>query len=99
MNPAWRRAALLGLLPGMLLAGAARGGGDDVPDGAALHTAQCTGCHAAAMYTRTNRIVKSLEELRARGRQCELMAGAAWFDEEVEAVVDYLDATYYRFGN
>lgn len=66
-------------------------------DGAALHAAHCTRCHGDEVYTRAKRLVNSFEELRARVRDCELLAEAGWFDEEAEAVVDYLDERYYRF--
>jgi cytochrome c553 len=72
-------------------------GGDGTADGAALHAAHCTRCHDASVYTRESRQVNNLEELRARVRQCELVAEAGWFAEEVEAVVQYINDGYYRF--
>jgi mono/diheme cytochrome c family protein len=78
-----------------LAGGAARAGGTD--DGAALHAAHCTRCHGDEVYTRGNRLVHNAAELRDRVRDCELLAEAGWFEEEVEAVVEYLDERYYRF--
>ena len=72
-------------------------GGDTAPSGAALHEAHCTRCHDAGIYTRQNRIVGSYDALRKRVQQCELGAELGWFEEEVEAVVGYLNDTYYRF--
>ena len=51
----------------------------------------------ALLGPRHPRLVNNLEELRARVRQCELVAEAGWFDEEVEAVVQYINDSYYRF--
>lgn len=75
----------------------ARAGGEGTTAGVALHDAHCTRCHATSIYTREQRLVNDLEQLRARVRQCELLAEAGWFDEEVEAVVAHLNSTYYRF--
>ncbi len=94
MIPARFRAALASLLLPLVV----HAGGDDGPSGAVLHESHCTRCHDDAVYTRDKRLVNTLEELRNRVRQCELMAEAGWFDEEVEAVVSYLNEQYYRFG-
>lgn len=72
-------------------------GDEGAADGAALHAAHCTRCHDASVYGRESRLVNNLEELRARVRQCELVAEAGWFEEEVEAVVQYINNGYYRF--
>lgn len=90
-------ARLRATLAGMLLPVAVHAGGDDEPSGAALHESHCTRCHDDAVYTRATRLVNSVEDLRQRVRQCELMAEAGWFDEEVDAVVQYLNDGYYRF--
>ena len=88
--PAWLCAAAL-------LPAGAWAGGQEAPSGAALHEAQCTRCHGADIYTRQDRIVNSYNELRARVQQCELNAELGWFEEEVDAVVDYLNEAYYEF--
>ena len=80
-----------------LLPAGAWSGGQDAPSGAALHAAHCTGCHGVDIYTRPQRLVNSYAELRQRVQQCELTAELGWFEEEVEAVVSYLNDTYYRF--
>jgi hypothetical protein len=80
-----------------LLPAGAFAGGQDIQSGAALHEAHCTRCHSADIYTRPQRLVNSYAELRKRVQQCELNAELGWFDEEVEAVVAYLNDAYYKF--
>lgn len=70
----------------------------DLARGEELHAQHCQGCHGTEVYTRERRIVNSYEELAERVRQCELSNDLTWFEEEINAVVDYLDATYYRFS-
>ncbi|MGH8120007.1 MAG: c-type cytochrome [Gammaproteobacteria bacterium] len=66
--------------------------------GKQLHDEHCTRCHTPDIYTREHRIVTSYLELAERVRQCELSNELTWFDEEINAVVDYLDANYYHFS-
>lgn len=73
-------------------------GEQEFPTGEELYAAHCTRCHGTEIHARSNRIVNSMNELRNRVRQCELMAEAAWFEEEVEAVVRYLNDAYYGFS-
>ena len=80
-----------------MLSAGAWAGGQDTPSGAALHAAHCTGCHGADIYTRPQRLVNSYAELRKRVQQCELTAELGWFDEEVGAVVAYLNGAFYKF--
>jgi mono/diheme cytochrome c family protein len=75
-------------------------------DAAALHGENCTSCHASLtggdpnrIYTRENRRVTSLEGLEKQVRRCELSLGLQWFDDQVAAVTEYLNESYYQFGN
>lgn len=70
---------------------------DEMGPGGKLHEEHCTRCHSPAIYTRENRIVTSYAELAERVRQCELSNELTWFDEEINAVVSYLNSTYYHF--
>ncbi|MBF0186853.1 MAG: cytochrome c [Magnetococcales bacterium] len=72
--------------------------------GKALHEGSCLSCHAARfggdpykIYTREDRRKKDKESLLQMVAFCNQQVGTGWFDDEVEAVTDYLDATYYRF--
>lgn len=69
----------------------------DAGHGKALVAEHCTSCHDAAIYTRTERRVTTLEGLQKQVRRCELSLGLKWFDEDVADVVAYLNGTYYRF--
>lgn len=69
----------------------------NIENGKALHDANCVRCHQSEVYTRDNRMVNSYAELHERVRQCEIMAEMAWFEEEIEDVVSYLNETYYKF--
>lgn len=66
-------------------------------DGKELHEAKCKACHDASVYTRENRRVKDLAGLNTQVRRCEQALGLTWFDEDVDAVVNYLNVNYYKF--
>ena len=66
-------------------------------DSAELHAANCTSCHDDAVYTRKDRRVTSLAGLKKQVQRCELSLGLKWFDEDIDAVTDYLNSTYYKF--
>lgn len=69
----------------------------DIENGKTLHNENCLRCHDVSMYTRENRLVNSFYELGTRIRDCELLAEAAWFDEEIDDVTAYLNQTFYHF--
>ncbi len=69
----------------------------DIENGDDLHFESCTGCHDSSVYTRENRRVSSLKQLGRQVRFCRDTIGVSWFDDEVEDVIAYLNATYYRF--
>jgi len=70
----------------------------DIENGKTLHNENCLRCHNESQYTRKNRIVYSLDELRSRISQCELSAELAWFDEEIDDVTAYLNHAFYHFN-
>ena len=64
----------------------------------------CETCHhnktlgdAKAIYLRKDRKVNTLEQLKARVALCNSELSLQMFPDEEEQVVDYLDATYYKF--
>jgi mono/diheme cytochrome c family protein len=69
----------------------------DIENGDDLHFEHCTGCHDSGVYTRDNRKVGDLARLGQQVRFCKDTIGAAWFDDEVDDVIEYLNATYYHF--
>ncbi len=70
----------------------------DIENGQTLHKGHCTRCHDTEIYTRPDRIVNNLEELKNRVQQCELTIELAWFEEEVNDVTEYLNSYFYKFG-
>ena len=65
--------------------------------GKTLHDTNCVACHDSSVYTRSNRRVKDLDGLKTQVRRCEQAAGLTWFDEDLDAVVGYLNVNYYKF--
>jgi len=72
--------------------------GTDINNGNQLHADNCTRCHQDDIYTRVDRKIKNFEQLKKQVQQCELAIELGWFEEEVEDVTAYLNATYYMFG-
>lgn len=67
------------------------------PDGKALHDARCLACHGTEVYTREDRKIGSLSALGTQVRRCTHATGVQWFDDETDAVIDYLNRSYYKF--
>ena len=86
-------ALFLALWP-LLWLGAAQAG--DIENGDDLHFEHCTGCHDSSVYTRDNRNVRDLGRLGQQVRFCKDTIGVTWFDDEVDDVIEYLNATYYH---
>jgi cytochrome c553 len=66
------------------------------PDAAALYQDNCLKCHGPEVYTRDDRKVSSLPGLQRQVQRCELALGLKWFDDEINAVADYLNENYYK---
>lgn len=60
---------------------------------------KCLGCHGPEMFTRSQRRVNSLKELETQIRMCDANLGTTLFDDDIKAVVNYLNDEYYKFGN
>ena len=69
----------------------------DIENGDDLHFEHCTGCHDSGVYTRDDRKVRDLAQLGKQVRFCKNTLGVAWFDDEVDDVIAYLNASYYNF--
>ena len=69
----------------------------DLENGDDLHFEHCTGCHDSSVYIRSDRKMKNLEMLGRQVRFCKDTIGAPWFDDEVDDVIAFLNANYYRF--
>lgn len=94
--------ALFALMAGLSFASAAPAA--DWQRGQQLHDSQCVACHAsrfsdngAAIYTRANRRVGSLDALQRQVDRCKNNLQITWFDDDVADVVAYLNRNFYKF--
>jgi cytochrome c553 len=85
-------------LAAALLAPVGAQAADEAPDGKALHDARCLACHGTEVYTREDRKINSLSALSGQVSRCTQATGVQWFDDEQEAVIDYLNRRFYQFG-
>jgi len=70
----------------------------DTEHGKNLVKAHCTSCHDAGMYTRKDHKVTTLNGLQNQVRRCETNLELKWFDDDIDAVINYLNTQYYKFG-
>lgn len=66
-------------------------------EGKRLLEANCSGCHDTGVFTRKDRSVRSLDELRKQLENCSHMAGKHFSTIETENLIKYLNDTFYRF--
>jgi mono/diheme cytochrome c family protein len=69
----------------------------DAAEGKRLHQAHCSGCHGTAVYTRQDRMVKSLDGLKSQVEDCGHMAGQTFSPAQTQDLVKYLNDQFYRF--
>ena len=62
-----------------------------------LYNKSCTACHGTEVFTRADRKVKNMAELKSRVRQCSFAVEAKWFDKDIDAVTNYLNKSFYNF--
>ena len=72
--------------------------GPDIARGKQLHNQSCLSCHNPSVYTRPNHKIRSLAALRRQVAGCRQAAGARWSPAERADVIDYLNQTFYHFG-
>ena len=65
--------------------------------GEEAHKNHCYKCHTDEIYTRDNRFVKSIDALSKQVVRCKEGNDVPWFDDDAEAVVQFLDKKYYKF--
>ena len=70
--------------------------GDSV-DGKRLHDANCMGCHDTSIYTRKDRLVRSLDALKSRLGSCTHMANKEFSAIETQNIIKYLNDQFYQF--
>jgi cytochrome c553 len=65
--------------------------------GKALHEKACTSCHGSEVYTREDRKMQSLDNLKSQVARCNANTRAGWFDDEMHSVTEFLNDSYYHF--
>jgi len=63
-----------------------------------LHENKCTSCHTDSVYSRNDRMVKTMSALEHQVDNC--MKGAAkaeWTKAQTTSVIEYLNDRYYKF--
>jgi len=70
---------------------------DPIAHGEEAHENHCYKCHSDDVYTRDNRFVKSIDALSKQVVRCKDGSDIPWFDEDADAVTQFLNKKYYRF--
>ncbi len=70
---------------------------DPIAHGKQAHDNHCYKCHSDDVYTREDRFVKSIDALSKQVVRCKEGNDIPWFDEDADAVVQFLNKKYYRF--
>ena len=70
----------------------------NIEHGKTLVEQHCTRCHDTGVYSRPDRRIGSLEALKNQVKRCELSQSLQWPPPNIDDVVAYLDATFYKFG-
>ena len=95
-----RRAARLAAVAcaaGSIAAAAQSPPGAAEAPGALLYSTHCGGCHTTQAHWRDGKLVTDWASLNLQVRRWQTNGGLRWSDEDVAAVVRYLNATFYRF--
>ena len=69
----------------------------DSADGKRLHDANCVGCHDTGIYTRKDRLVRSLDALKKQLGGCSHMAKKEFSAIETQNIIKYLNDQFYQF--
>ena len=67
--------------------------------GELLYTTHCIACHTTQVHWRDRRLVTDFSSLVAQVGRWQKNTGLDWSSEEILDVVQYLNATIYRFPN
>lgn len=69
----------------------------DAAAGQRLHAAHCGGCHDDSVYTRKDRKMHSLEDLKTQLQGCSHAAKQDFSAVETQNLLRFLNEQYYRF--
>ena len=72
-------------------------GQERLSHGAQLHDRYCLSCHDSTVYSRENRIMRSYQMLQQQIARCRNNLGFTLRDDEADALLLYLNTTYYHF--
>lgn len=70
---------------------------DKLAHGEEIHQNHCLKCHGDEVYTRDDRFVKSLNALSKQVERCKNSNDLPWFEDDTDAVVNFLNTRYYKF--
>ncbi len=70
-----------------------------IEHGKILVEQHCTTCHDSRVFTRPDHKIRSLEALKNQVESCEARQTLEWPQSDVDDVIAYLDATFYKFGS
>ena len=70
----------------------------NIEHGKILYEQHCTRCHDTRVHTRPDRRIGSVEALKNQVKRCELNQSLKWPQPDIDDVVAYLDATFYKFA-
>jgi len=91
------KGAFCGLLATFLIPAAHAAVPGNGAEGQRLHQANCTGCHDSSVYTRSNRMIHSLDALTHQVEGCGHAAKKDFSAAQVQDLVKYLNDRYYHF--
>jgi mono/diheme cytochrome c family protein len=97
-----KRLALMSLFAaGFVFVAPVQASPEMVAKGQKLHEEKCAACHVAPhdakFYTsHVGKDLKSKASLNAKVQACANHFNIDWFDDDVAAVTDYLNTTYYK---
>lgn len=104
MNTTWWNGRAFKVLLAQVLVCAAAGMMYSLPTqaanqerGRALYENQCETCHDGWAHSPAHRKARSLADLRRRTAAWSTHGGLDWSSEEIDDVVEYLNAHFYHF--
>ena len=71
--------------------------GQEQSYGEALYENHCTGCHESTLHLRDDRKATDLKQIEGQVRRWADYQNLDWQAEQVDAVRDYVNQTYYGF--
>ena len=69
----------------------------DSAEGKRLYEANCMGCHDTSVFTRKDRVVQSLDDLKKQLASCAHMAKKEFSESETHGLLKYLNDQFYHF--